>query len=57
MSVSSVAASPPVKPPEPVKAKAPDVKNDRDGDDAGASKTPVQAAPPPGQGKIVNKTA
>jgi hypothetical protein len=57
MSISSVQSSPPVKLPESIEPKGPELKSDGDSDDAGASRAPVQASPPPGQGKYVNKTA
>ena len=57
MSISSVTASPPVKPPEATEPKAPTVKTDND---AGASRTPqptVLAALPPGQGTRIDQLA
>jgi len=55
MSISSVTASPPVKPPEASEPKAPIVNND-----AGVSRTPqptVLAALPPGQGTRIDQLA
>jgi len=54
MSVSAVASSPVHAPPQKV-----DRPNDGDGDDKGGGKSasPVQAAPAPGTGVVVNKTA
>jgi hypothetical protein len=57
MSVSSVTASPPVKPLEASEPKAPAVKTDND---AGVSRTPqptVLAALPPGQGTRIDQLA
>ena len=57
MSISSVTASPPVKPPEAREPKAPTVKTDND---AGVSRTPqptVLAALPPGQGTRIDQLA
>jgi hypothetical protein len=58
MSVSSVGSSPPIQAPTPQKVDRP---NDGDGDsnDVGGAKSaaPVQAAPAPGTGAVVNKTA
>ena len=57
MSISSVTASPPVKPPEASEPKAPIVKTDND---AGVSRTPqptVLAALPPGQGTRIDQLA
>jgi hypothetical protein len=57
MSISSVTASPLVKPPEAREPKAPTVKTDND---AGVSRTPrptVLAALPPGQGTRIDQLA
>ena len=57
MSISSVTASPPVKPPEATEPKAPTVKTDND---VGVSRTPrptVLAALPPGQGTRIDQLA
>ena len=60
MSVSSISSVPPptvpLKPPEAIEPKGPDVKVDSDGDDASASQ-PVQAPLPPGQGTRINQLA
>lgn len=57
MSISSVAASPPVKAPEASESKAPVVKPDNDADEAraAASQPPVLAALPPGQGTRIDQ--
>jgi hypothetical protein len=52
MSVSSVAASPPVKPIETSEPKAPDVKPDAA---AAAPQPTVLAALPPGQGTRIDQ--
>jgi len=57
MNVSSVPASPPVKPPEAADSKTPEVKADGDSNDAGASQPVVLAPLPPGQGTRVNQLA
>jgi hypothetical protein len=56
MSVSAVGSSPPIQAPTPQKVDRP---NDGDGDsnDVGGGSAPVQAAPAPGTGAVVNKTA
>jgi hypothetical protein len=59
MNVSSIPASPPVKAPEPIEPKPPQVKPDPD-TETGASRTPrptVLAPLPPGQGTRVNQLA
>jgi hypothetical protein len=53
-SISSVAASAPVKTPEASAPKAPDVKTG-DATDAGASQPTVLAALPPGQGTRIDQ--
>jgi hypothetical protein len=55
MSVNSVGGPPPIKTPEAAEPKGPELTNDHDGDDAGAARTP--AAPPPGQGTMLDKKA
>jgi hypothetical protein len=55
MTVSNVGGAPPIKTPEAAEPKGPELTNDHDGDDAAAAKTP--AAPPPGQGTMIDKTA
>ena len=58
MSISSIPASAPVKPPEPIEAKPP--KPPEDNAEVGASRTAqptVLAALPPGQGTRVNQLA
>jgi len=57
MNISSIAASTPVTPPDPVTSKTPDPQNDNDTNDAGAAQPPVQAALPPGQGTRINQIA
>jgi hypothetical protein len=54
MSISAVAAPTPLRPPEPIAPKPPEVKA---ADDARASQPPVQAALPPGQGTRINQIA
>jgi hypothetical protein len=53
-SISSVAASAPVKAPDASAPKAPDVKTG-DANDAGASQPTVLAALPPGQGTRIDQ--
>jgi hypothetical protein len=55
MSVSAISAPVPVKAPEPVQTKAPDVKTDAANDDAGAAPKPVSAPLPPGQGTRIDQ--
>ena len=57
MNISSIAASTPVTPPDPVASKTPDPQTDDDANDAGAAQPPVQAALPPGQGTRINQFA
>ena len=54
MSVSAVAAPTPLRPPEPTPPKPPEPK---DADDTRASRPPVVAALPPGQGTRVDQIA
>jgi hypothetical protein len=54
-SISSVAASPPVKAPEATETKAPDVQADGDADKVGASQPTVLAPLPPGQGTRIDQ--
>ncbi len=51
MSISSVSASPPTPPPQPVQARPPDPTPQ---DDSRNDTPPPQAALPPGQGTRVN---
>jgi len=55
MSISSVTASPPVKAPEAIEAKTPEVKIDNDADDARAAQPAVRAPLPPGQGTRIDQ--
>jgi hypothetical protein len=57
MNISSISASTPVTPPDPVASKTPDQQTDDDASDAGATQPPVQAALPPGQGTRINQIA
>jgi hypothetical protein len=57
MNISSISASTPVTPPDPVASKTPDQQTDDDANDAGATQPPVQAALPPGQGTRINQIA
>jgi hypothetical protein len=54
MSISAVAAPTPLRPPEPIAPKPPEVKA---ADDARASQPPVLAPLPPGQGTRINQIA
>jgi hypothetical protein len=56
MSVSSV-GSVPVIPMGGERAEGPGPDHDGDSDDGGAVAAPVQAAPAPGTGKVVDKAA
>ena len=56
MSISAVGPAH-VMPAGTENAEGPGPDQDGDGDDAGAVQAPVQAAPPPGTGAVVNKTA
>ncbi len=57
MSISGVAASTVAPPmPQAIQSSAPDRPNDGDGD-AGDAPQAVQAAPAPGTGLLVNKSA
>ena len=56
MSVGAV-GSKPVIPMGGERAEGPGPDHDGDADDAGAAATPGQAAPAPGTGQAVNKTA
>jgi hypothetical protein len=55
MSISSVTASPPVKPIETSEPKAPDVKPDADANDVSAPQPVVLAPLPPGQGTRIDQ--
>jgi hypothetical protein len=57
MNISSISASTPVTPPDPVASKTPDQQTNDDANDAGATQPPVQAALPPGQGTRINQIA
>jgi hypothetical protein len=61
MSISSISSSPPsapVKPPEPIEAKAPDAKPDTNADSAAAAYQPPAPSPlPPGQGTRIDQIA
>jgi hypothetical protein len=54
MSVSAVAAPSPLRPPEPIAPKPPEVKA---ADDTRASQPPALAPLPPGQGTRVDQIA
>jgi hypothetical protein len=56
MSVSAV-GSPTTVPITPEKAEGPGPDHDGDADDVGGAQAPVQAAPAPGMGAIVDKSA
>ena len=60
-SISSVPASPPIAPLQPVEAKgvdkAPDVKADNDRDDARTNPPTPPAPLPPGQGTRIDQIA
>ena len=54
-----ISSTPPPAPPpmaEAAEGPGPEVRNDHDGDD-GAAKAAPRAAPPQGQGKLVDKSA
>jgi hypothetical protein len=55
MSVSSIAASSPVKAPEVIETRTPDAKTDGNADDASASQPTVLAPLPPGQGMRIDQ--
>ena len=55
MSISSVTASPPVKPIETSEPQAPDVKPDAVANDADAAEPTVLAPLPPGQGTRIDQ--
>ena len=57
MNISSISASTPVTPPDPVASKTPDQQTADDANDAGATQPPAQAALPPGQGTRINQIA
>lgn len=57
MSISSVSSNAPAYAAKAAEAKEVGPENDGDSDDAGAKAAPVQSAPPPGLGQIVDKTA
>jgi hypothetical protein len=55
-SISSITASPPVKPPDSsTPPKTPDPQNDSNSDNADAAQPPVVAALPPGQGTRIDQ--
>jgi hypothetical protein len=54
-SISSVPPSTPVKPPEPVEAKAPEVKPDTSTDSTPAYQPPAPSPLPPGQGTRIDQ--
>ena len=55
-SISSIAALPPVSPPDgSLPPKTPDPQADDNSDDTDAAQPPVQAALPPGQGTRINQ--
>ena len=53
MSISAIAAPAPLRPPEPIEPKPPEVK----AEDTRASEATVLAALPPGQGTRINQLA
>ncbi|HKO71241.1 MAG TPA: hypothetical protein VJV58_09945 [Bradyrhizobium sp.] len=53
--ISSIPASVPVKAPEVSAAKVPDVKSDKDADEADAPQPTVLAPLPPGQGTRIDQ--
>ncbi|MGB8608692.1 hypothetical protein [Bradyrhizobium sp.] len=55
MSVSSIAASSPVKAPEVIETRTPDARTDGNADDASASQPTVLAPLPPGQGMRIDQ--
>jgi len=55
MSISSIPASTPVKPPEAAASQAPQTNPDADADAAGAAQPTVLAALPPGQGTRIDQ--
>jgi hypothetical protein len=55
MSVSAIAASAPVTAPDTSAAKAPDMQNGNDANDATEAPPPVVAALPPGQGTRIDQ--
>jgi hypothetical protein len=57
MNISSISASTPVTPPDPVASKTPDQQTADDANDAGAAQPPVQAPLPPGQGMRIDQLA
>jgi hypothetical protein len=56
MSISAVGSTP-ILPVVPEKAESPGPDRDGDADDAGIRMSPAQAAPRPGTGLLVDKTA
>lgn len=56
MSVGAVGSTP-IIPMGGERAEGPGPDHDEDADDAGAVAAPVHAAPAPGTGQVVNKTA
>jgi len=55
MSISSIPASTPAKPPEAAEIQAPQAKPDTDADKIGAPQPTVLAALPPGQGTRIDQ--
>ena len=56
MSIGAVGSAP-VMPTGTERMEGPGPDHDGDADDVGAAKAPVQAAPAPGTGQVVDKTA
>ena len=56
MSIAAVGSAP-VMPTGTEQAEGAGPDHDGDGDDGGSVQAPVQAAPPPGTGAVVDKTA
>ncbi len=56
-SISSVPPSAPVKPPEPIEAKASETKPDTNTDSAAAYQPPAPSPLPPGQGTRIDQIA
>jgi hypothetical protein len=56
MSIAAVGSAP-VMPTGTEKAEGPGPDHDGDADDGGSVQASVQAAPPPGAGTVVDKTA
>ena len=55
MSISPISAPAPIKPPDAIETKAPDVKPDADANDAGSAPKAAPAPLPPGQGTRVDQ--